>query len=308
MMKRTMKRTLLLSLLAGLTLAPDAFGFSLQGNVYCDVDGDGGISSGDIPLPGLTVSATQSVVLVGTDVTDAAGAYVISGIGVGNWLVTVDPASLNPGATSSSLDVLLTYENPFVSGQDLLVDDPACREVVPFCGDGTLDAGEACDDGNNVDGDGCSANCTVEAYCGDGTLDPGEQCDDGNNENADGCSALCATEGGGEGCTPGYWKQSQHFDSYAAPYAPTTLFVDAFGVDAFPGKTLVQVLGTGGGGLKALGRHAVAALLNAASGGVDYDRTTAEVIASFNAAFASGSYDALKNVFETFNEQGCPLN
>ncbi len=36
-------------------------------------------------------------------------------------------------------------------------------------------------------------------YCGDGHLDPGEQCDDGNNVNGDGCSATCTTEGGGGG-------------------------------------------------------------------------------------------------------------
>jgi len=301
------KNSWLLVMLASLSFATSAFGFSIQGNVYCDVNGDGGLSSGDLPLGGLTVRATQFGV-VGTGVTDAAGAYTVGAIDAGTWLVTVDPASLNPGATSTSRSVVLTLESPFVTGADLLVDDPACREVAPYCGDGTVDSGEACDDGNNVDGDGCSANCTVEAYCGDGTLDPGEQCDDGNSTNGDGCSALCANEGGGEGCTPGYWKQSQHFDSYPAAYAPTTLFVDAFGVNAFPGKTLLQVLGQGGGGLIALGRHAVAALLNASSSDVDYDRTTAEVIASFNAAYASGSYEPVKNVFATFNEQGCPLN
>ena len=64
----------------------------------------------------------------------------------------------------------------------------------------------------------------------------------------------------------------------------------------------------GGGGLNALGRHSVAALLNAASSGVDYDRTTDQVIRSFREAYASGSYEFLKNVFESFNEQGCPLN
>jgi cysteine-rich repeat protein len=31
------------------------------------------------------------------------------------------------------------------------------------CGDGTVDAGESCDDGNRSDGDGCSTTCTVEA-------------------------------------------------------------------------------------------------------------------------------------------------
>jgi cysteine-rich repeat protein len=31
-----------------------------------------------------------------------------------------------------------------------------------FCGDGNVDAGEACDDGNTVDHDGCSSTCEVE--------------------------------------------------------------------------------------------------------------------------------------------------
>jgi cysteine-rich repeat protein len=37
----------------------------------------------------------------------------------------------------------------------------ACRTdcTVPACGDGILDAGEVCDDGNNVGGDGCAADC-----------------------------------------------------------------------------------------------------------------------------------------------------
>jgi cysteine-rich repeat protein len=39
------------------------------------------------------------------------------------------------------------------------------------CGNGKLEAGEACDDGNLVSGDGCSKTCTIEpkASCG-GTL------------------------------------------------------------------------------------------------------------------------------------------
>jgi cysteine-rich repeat protein len=38
------------------------------------------------------------------------------------------------------------------------------RLVIPVCGDGNLDpdTGEECDDGNNVDGDGCAADCTLE--------------------------------------------------------------------------------------------------------------------------------------------------
>jgi hypothetical protein len=112
---------------------------------------------------------------------------------------------------------------------------------------------------------------------------------------------------GGQGCTPGYWKAPEHFDSWPAPYTPTTLFSDVF-EDAFPGLTLLDVLKLGGGGLNALGRHTVAALLSAASSGVNYNLTTAEVIAQFNAVFPGGDYETLKNTFAGFNEQTCPLN
>jgi hypothetical protein len=113
-------------------------------------------------------------------------------------------------------------------------------------------------------------------------------------------------ERGGEGCTPGYWKQPQHFGNWTAPYDPNDLFSEHF-ENAFPGMTLLQVLSQGGGGLKALGRHTVAALLNSASAGVDYEFTTAEVIAEFNAVFPGGDYEALKNQFATENERGCGL-
>lgn len=111
---------------------------------------------------------------------------------------------------------------------------------------------------------------------------------------------------GGQGCTPGYWKQSQHFANWPAPYTPDTPFGSVFS-DAFPGATLLDVVSQGGGGLNALGRHTVAALLNGHSGDVAYDMTAADVIAAFNAAYASGDYEAQKNIFEGFNEQGCPL-
>lgn len=81
-------------------------------------------------------------------------------------------------------------------GAVVLAGVSGCRfEVVDaVCGDGFRDVGEDCDDGNNRNGDGCSASCFLETFCGDGLLDPGEGCDDGNNLNGDGCSSTCMIE------------------------------------------------------------------------------------------------------------------
>lgn len=43
----------------------------------------------------------------------------------------------------------------------------------------------------------------AQATCGDGILDPGEQCDDGNNQDGDCCSATCQFESAGSPCNDG---------------------------------------------------------------------------------------------------------
>ncbi len=74
----------------------------------------------------------------------------------------------------------------------------ACNEV-HYCGDGVVDPTEACDDGNNTNGDSCPNSCQL-AGCGNGTLGAGEACDDGNQIPFDGCSVGCQVEAGWE-CT-----------------------------------------------------------------------------------------------------------
>ena len=70
--------------------------------------------------------------------------------------------------------------------------------VCIVCGDGVVQAGEQCDDGNAVSSDGCSATCQTEQVqqnlCGNSVLEVGEQCDDGNIKDNDGCSSTCQTE------------------------------------------------------------------------------------------------------------------
>ena len=72
---------------------------------------------------------------------------------------------------------------------------PACQ---PVCGNGKLEPGEACDDGNQIDGDGCDRNCRLTS-CGDGAITAGEACDDGNKIDGDGCDTNCTPTGCGNG-------------------------------------------------------------------------------------------------------------
>ncbi len=109
---------------------------------------------------------------------------------------------------------------------------------------------------------------------------------------------------GDEGCTPGYWKQEQHFDSYPAPYTPNTLFSSVFGVG--PSIPLKDAAALEGGGENALVRHATAALLNAASG--FYPFTVTEVIQAVQAAYASNDFETAKDIFDDANNLGCPLD
>jgi hypothetical protein len=110
---------------------------------------------------------------------------------------------------------------------------------------------------------------------------------------------------GGSGCSPGYWK---NHSGWPSPYSPGMQFSSVFS-NAFPGKTMQQVISQGGGGLNALGRQTVSALMNAASLGLAFELSTNDVISRFNAAFASGVYEPTKNQFEALtdvNGRGCP--
>ena len=161
----------------------------------------------------------------------------------------------------------------------------------------------------------------TEERCGNDMQEDGEECD---GSDADACPDQCQSDctcpeaPGGEGCTPGYWKQRHHYDSWMG-CGQSDNFNEAFGTSwSFNEKkcgttdpTLLQALRCRGGAAQALARHAAAALLNTKQDGVDYALGTSEVKALVKAALDSGDLELIqdtKNQLAGENEQGCPLN
>jgi cysteine-rich repeat protein len=116
--------------------------------------------------------------------------------------------------------------------------------TVGSCGDGMLDEGEECDDGNEVDedgcpsgavggckaavcgdgvvwagqeacdgGEGCTESCEEKGVCGNGKVEAGEGCDDGNVVDEDGCPSGAGACKALAGCGDGYvWSGQEACD------------------------------------------------------------------------------------------------
>jgi cysteine-rich repeat protein len=126
-----------------------------------------------------------------TDDGPIAGRLDVSDATIADRVVPpVGNGSLSPAAVSELVHALDAFNT---TGE--CEPTPPPPPSVPVCGNGIVESGEQCDDGDGDDHDACSNSCTLcpatEPGCGNGVVEPGEECDDGNTNDSDGCSNTC---------------------------------------------------------------------------------------------------------------------
>ena len=123
---------------------------------------------------------------------------------------------------------------------DDIADSGSCQLAV--CGDGfQQNFVEICDDGNTISGDGCDANCTFTA-CGNGIPTGDEECDDGDTTNGDGCDNNCKTTR----CGNGILTENEECDDGNLANGDgcddqCTFEAPCFEVDACPNLTFISI-------------------------------------------------------------------
>lgn len=125
---------------------------------------------------------------------------------------------------------------------------------------------------------------------------------------------------GDEGCTPGYWKQEQHFDSYPVGITPNTQLdvLLGFEIPGYETTTVLEALQLKGGGANALIRQGTAGMLNVLSPDVDYEYSQATTLRQFQDGLdpqlfdmwpdADDDLEERKDALDEANNAVCPLN
>jgi cysteine-rich repeat protein len=154
-----------------------------------------------------TVDFTVDVLSLPTNDSSGAAGMQTSQLARAETLTDDETAETGFAAGSSTVTVIAECGDGIVGNTPGETCDPPgspaggngndCRDDCTVCGDSVVDPGEECDDGNGVDGDGCSNDCTIETCgvmvdkivdCGNGPVDVGLVSD--NEDGTNGCSAL----------------------------------------------------------------------------------------------------------------------
>lgn len=158
-----------------------------------------GGGNGNEPPPGqdLTVDMTYKGEGTVTQVADG-NMVTLTAVHADGWIFNGWSDAQVADQTAETITVDAT-EVPSITAN--FIEDPGPPRPLNVCGDGVVDRNEQCDDGNTVDGDGCSSTCQIETptppECGDGVKNGSEQCDTGGESTT--CNVNCTTSRCGDG-------------------------------------------------------------------------------------------------------------
>jgi len=132
---------------------------------------------------------------------------------------------------------------------------------------------------------------------------------------------------GGQGCTPGFWKNPKHFALWVGITPTQTVgslftiqptFADGSSGSVPANSTMAQGLAFQGGSSlngasQILLRAAIAGVLNANNPNVSYSMTASQIVSSVNAALASNDRNTILNLASQIDsanngQAGCPLS
>lgn len=151
------------------------------------------------------------------DITQSAGSSSLwQASGPNGQIVTQASGQTTIGGTVRAVGGSIRFEYrqtaPVIQGSASVSPAPVIAQnsalppcTTAACGNGTIEVGEQCDDGNTVPCDGCTPGCDQEV-CGNGVIDCNEECDAGPANGVPGsqCDATChAQQAGGVLYLPG---------------------------------------------------------------------------------------------------------
>jgi len=122
----------------------------------CDPpSGGGGSGSGGASAGGNSGNAGSA------GASGAVGQYLVNPLKTNTWTVQLANTGGSSGSSGSTGNAGTGTSGGAAATIFQCASAPASHPSSPVCGDGFLSAGEDCDDGNNADGDGCSATCKI---------------------------------------------------------------------------------------------------------------------------------------------------
>ena len=159
-------------------------------------------------------------------------------------------------------------------------------------GPGSCDQDDAADsDDDNIDnGDSQS---TDPADDQDGDLDPVETPDPESHE----------------GCVADYWGSQERLEGWPEGLSHEALVSEVFGVEIAESPTMLGALSLEGDGTQRLIKQATAALLNALSSEIEFEKSAQEILELFRAAYLSDDPDQIAGttlLLEELNAGDCP--